>query len=48
VARWGNYAAERLVSRFLAGKRNLTLRTADKLAGYLGLELRHQRKVKGK
>jgi plasmid maintenance system antidote protein VapI len=37
-----------VVSRLLSGKRDLTLRTADKLAVYLGLELRHQSKVKGK
>jgi plasmid maintenance system antidote protein VapI len=33
-----------VISRFLSGKRDLTLRTAERLAEYLGLELRLGRK----
>jgi hypothetical protein len=35
-----------VISQFLAGKRDLTLTTAEKLAVYLRLELRPWRKVR--
>jgi len=37
-----------VIHRFIAGERDLTLRTASKLADVLGLELRQSAKRKGR